>query len=63
MSKYSNLPGVNIELLDGNLRVDEPIDERAVLLVGTALTGSTNVRVIPASRGLTDCIPFGKACQ
>ena len=46
MSKYSNLPGVNIELLDGNLRVDEPIDERAVLLVGTALTGSTNVQYV-----------------
>jgi hypothetical protein len=38
MSNYINLPGVNMELMDGNLRVDDSIQGNAVLIVGRAVS-------------------------
>lgn len=44
MSNYINLPGVNMELMDGNLRVDDSIQGNAVLIVGRAVSGNTNTQ-------------------
>lgn len=43
MAKYNHLPGVNLELLDGNLRVDNTSDARPVLVIGRAESGPSNV--------------------
>ena len=42
MATYQNLPGVNLELLDGNLRVDNTSDARRVLVIGRSTTGKSN---------------------
>ena len=41
MSNYPNLPGVNLELLDGNLRIDDPVDSNSLLIIGLAERGRT----------------------
>ena len=41
MATYENLPGVNLELLDGNLRVDATSDANRVLIIGRAETGTS----------------------
>ena len=41
MSTYSNLPGVNLELLDGNLRIDDPVAQDSLLIIGLAERGTT----------------------
>ncbi len=42
MAKYKNLPGINLELLDGNLRIDEQITGPVVLVIGAAYSGPSN---------------------
>lgn len=41
MATYENLPGVNLELLDGNLRVDSTSDANRVLIIGRAEMGTS----------------------
>ena len=43
MSQYPHLPGVNLELLDGNLRVDPVDSKRRVLVIGRSQTGPSNI--------------------
>lgn len=42
MATYQNLPGVNLELLDGNLRIDQTDNSPRVLVIGRAEKGPTN---------------------
>ena len=49
MATYQNLPGVNLELLDGNLRIDQTDNSPRVLVIGRAEKGPTNTLY-----GLTD---------
>lgn len=42
MATYQNLPGVNLELLDGNLRIDQTDNSPRVLIIGRAEKGPTN---------------------
>lgn len=42
MATYQHLPGVNLELLDGNLRVDQTDSSPRVLIIGRAEKGLTN---------------------
>ena len=42
MATYKNLPGVNLELLDGQLRVNNTSDARRVLIIGRSETGPSN---------------------
>lgn len=55
MARYENLPGVNLELLDGNLRVDSSVDERAIMIIGTAVSGTSNLqyRVTDSNKAAT----------
>ena len=46
MAKYENLPGINLELLDGNLRIDEQVSGPVVLVIGTAYSGPSNVQYL-----------------
>lgn len=41
MARYENLPGVNVEVQDGHLRVDPSLDRRSVLVIGTATSGTS----------------------
>lgn len=42
MATYQHLPGVNLELLDGNLRIDQTDSSPRVLVIGRAEKGLTN---------------------
>lgn len=42
MATYQHLPGVNLELLDGNLRLDQTDSSPRVLIIGRAEKGLTN---------------------
>lgn len=42
MATYKNLPGVNLELLDGQLRAKNTSDARRVLVIGRSETGPSN---------------------
>ena len=42
MAKYKNLPGIGLELLDGNLRIDEQVTGPVVLVIGAAYSGPSN---------------------
>jgi len=42
MRKYKNLPSINVELLDGNLIVDNQVSGPVTLVIGTAYSGPTN---------------------
>lgn len=42
MAKYKNLPGISLELLDGNLRIDEQVTGPVVLVIGAAYSGPSN---------------------
>lgn len=44
--RYQNLPSVNVELLDGNLRIDQTITGPVVLVIGTAVSGPSNVQYL-----------------
>jgi hypothetical protein len=44
--KYKNLPGVNLELLDGNLQIDSAITGPIVLIVDTAYSGPSNFQYL-----------------
>ncbi|RLA68516.1 MAG: hypothetical protein DRQ78_00070 [Epsilonproteobacteria bacterium] len=56
MRKYENLPSINVELLDGNLIVDEPISGPVVLLIGQAYSGPTNVQYLAADSNVASRI-------
>lgn len=44
MPRYENIPSVFIELLDGNLQMDRQITGPVTLVIGTALSGPSNVQ-------------------
>ena len=46
MPTYKNLPANRLELLDGNLIVDTPIEGNVVLIIGTAYSGPTGKQVL-----------------
>lgn len=46
MPTYKNLPANRLELLDGNLVVDTPIEGNVVLVIGTAYSGPTGKQVL-----------------
>lgn len=46
MSNYPNLPAVNLELLDGNLRIDEPVDRNSLLIIGLAEKGRSGYQYV-----------------
>ena len=46
MPIYQNLPFNTVELLDGNLIVDTPIEGNVVLIIGTALSGQSGKQVL-----------------
>ncbi len=46
MPTYKNLPANRLELLDGNLIVDNPIEGNVVLVIGTAYSGPTGKQVL-----------------
>lgn len=46
MPTYKNLPANRLELLDGNLIVDTPIEGNVVLVIGTAYSGPTGKQVL-----------------
>ena len=46
MQKYKNLPGVSVELLDGNLVIDNGDLGRVVLIVGLAESGPSNTQYL-----------------
>jgi hypothetical protein len=45
MSRYENLPSVNLEVLDGNLKIDTQPKGDAVIVVAPALQGPVNVPI------------------
>lgn len=53
MSTYKDLPGVNLELLDGNLRIDETITGNSLLVIGLAETGTTGTQYYNADSNKT----------
>lgn len=44
--RYENLPSVNVELLDGNLRIDQTISGPIVLVIGTSESGPSGVQYL-----------------
>jgi len=48
MRNYENLPSINVELLDGNLVIDDPVTGPVVLVIGTAYSGPSNVQYLAA---------------
>jgi len=56
MRKYENLPSINVELLDGNLIIDEPVSGPVVLVVGTAYSGPTNTQYLAADSNVASRI-------
>lgn len=46
MPVYQNLPSNTVELLDGNLIIDTPIEGNVVLVIGTALSGQSRKQVL-----------------
>lgn len=54
MSIYQNIPGVNLELLDGNLRVDPPVSKDSVLVIGRALKGPSNRQILVTDSNIAD---------
>ncbi|MDB4533399.1 hypothetical protein N9242_00905 [Vicingaceae bacterium] len=56
MAKYPNLPSINVELLDGNLAIDEPISGPVVLVVGTAYSGPTGSQYLAADSNVASSI-------
>ena len=46
MPTYRNLPANRLELLDGNLIVDDTISGPVVLVIGTAYSGPTDQQVL-----------------
>lgn len=58
MRKYQNLPSINVELLDGNLRIDEPITGPVVLVIGTASSGPSNTQYLASDSNVAAAI-FG----
>jgi len=56
MRKYENLPSINVELLDGNLIIDEPVSGPVVLVIGTAYSGPTNTQYLAADSNVASRI-------
>lgn len=56
MAKYPNLPSINVELLDGNLVIDQPVTGPVVLVVGTAYSGPTGVQYLAADSNVASSI-------
>ena len=56
MRKYENLPSINVELLDGNLIIDEPVTGPVVLIIGTAYSGPTNTQYLAADSNVASRI-------
>ena len=56
MAKYKNLPSVNVELLDGNLRIDEPVSGPVVLIVGLAESGPSNVQYLSSDSNVAAAV-------
>jgi hypothetical protein len=46
VTKYRNLPGVNLELLDGNLQIDRSITGPIVLIIDTAHSGPSGYQYL-----------------
>ena len=55
MSRYSSLPSINVEMLDGNLKLDKTPTGPVVLIVGTATDGpvTTQYRVTDSNTAST----------
>ena len=45
-NKYPHLPGINVELLDGNLQVDQAITGPVTLVIGRAASGPSNFQYL-----------------
>ena len=56
MRKYQNLPSINIELLDGNLKIDQPITGPVVLVVGTAYSGPSNTQFLASDSNVASAV-------
>lgn len=46
MRRYNNLPSINVELQDGNLRLDKTPTGPVLLLIGTAIDGPTDTQYL-----------------
>jgi len=56
MRKYENLPSINVELLDGNLIIDDPVTGPVVLCIGTAYSGPSNTQYLAADSNVASRI-------
>lgn len=59
-TKYPNLPGTFVELLDGNLQVDQTISGPVALVIGTAFSGPSNSQYLVSDSNAASAI-FGSA--
>ena len=55
-TNYPNLPGISLELLDGNLQIDQNITGPVTLVIGRALSGPSGVQYLVSDSNVATAI-------